>query len=99
MSVAHIVKPDQTALKTEDGKDLMLELIRQWPGPWTLLRWRNRFNKVVAFDRLTSSTKTADDQTIVFLMDVDLVAKQGTRPSSSLCFPLRLAGLMMTIAW
>lgn len=62
----------------DDDNDPVREGMQSWPGPHTLLRWRGKFSKVIAMDQLLNTITTPPNKTIAFVLDVDLVVKNGT---------------------
>jgi hypothetical protein len=62
----------------ESAVDVIMGTILSWPGPHVLLRWRGPFGKLVAMDQLLHSITAPSNQSIVFVLDVDMVVKQGT---------------------
>jgi hypothetical protein len=62
----------------DDDNDPVREGMQSWPGPHTLLRWRGQFSRVVAMDQLLNTITTPPNKTIVFMLDVDMVVKNGS---------------------
>lgn len=62
----------------DDDNDPVREGMQSWPGPHTLLRWRGKFSKVIAMDQLLNTITTPPNKTIAFVLDVDLVVKNGS---------------------